>query len=130
MSFLVSVFGFCQSEKQADSLVLRIFNDGKYLIKELKIDIQGQEYVFNDVPKNKYSETLILPYIWKSNNSFTTTVIIKKMFAYDWWVTLEEMPIDHIGEMKIENRTFTLRVKTNMNNKQLEVEQELIKESQ
>ncbi|WP_298507180.1 hypothetical protein [uncultured Maribacter sp.] len=124
---LFSMFGFSQTKRATDSLKLRVFNNGKYLIKELKINIEGKEYAFKDILKNKYSESIKLPYIWNYGNSLTTTVIIKKMFAYDWWVTSEEMPIDHIGDKKIENGEYTLSVKTRMKKKQLDVERELIK---
>ena len=128
ITILASVVGFSQTEKANDSLKLRVFNNGKYLIKELKINIEGKEYVFKDILKNKYSESIKLPYIWNYSNSLTTTIIIKKMFAYDWWVTSEEMPIDHIGDKKIESGKYTLSLKTRMKKKQLNVERNLLKE--
>ena len=125
---LFSVVGFSQTEGVTDSLKLRVFNNGRYLIKELKINIEGTEYVFNDILKNKHSEFIKLPYIWSYGNSLSTTVIIKKMFTYDWWVTLEETPIDHIGDKKFESGEYTLSIKTRMKKKMLNVEQNLVKE--
>ena len=123
-----STFTFSQNEKDIDSLNLRIFNNGKYLIKELKVNVGGNEYIFKDVGRNSYSEYAKLPYIWNANNSLTTTVIVKRMFRYDEWWTLKEYPIDHIGERKIEGGYCTLEIKTRLKKKELQVEQNLIQE--
>ena len=112
----------------ADSLKVRIYNNGKYFIKELKIKIGGKEYKFDHIRKNKYSEFKTLPYIWNKRNSLETTVIIKKMFKFDEWWTAKEFPIDHIGETKIESGFYTLEIKTRKRKKDLKVERKLIAE--
>lgn len=113
---------------ETDSLKVRIFNDGKYFIKELKITIGRQEYTFDHIQKNKYSDYINLPYIWNKGNALETTVIIKKMFKFDEWWTLKETPIDHIGESKIESGLYTLKVKTRLRKKELKVKRNLIAE--
>ena len=53
---LLSSFCYGNAENETDSLKVRIFNDGKYFIKELKIKIGGQQYKFDHIQKNKYSD--------------------------------------------------------------------------
>ena len=48
---------------ETDSVNVRIFNDGKYYIKEAKLKIGGNEYIIKDVWKNKYSDFIKVPYI-------------------------------------------------------------------
>lgn len=122
----VSTLIYSQSNVVTDSVNLRIYNAGRFNIKELKINIDGNKYVFNDIWKKKYSDFIKIPYIW-SNNEIETTVIVKRMFKYDQWFTQISIPIDHIGEKKIENGFCTLELKTQLKKKKLTVEQNLIK---
>ena len=123
---LISSLIYSQKNVENDSLNLRIYNDGKYYIKELKIAVGENEFVFKDVWKNKYSDFIKIPYIW-TNNRVETTVIVKRLFKYDDWFTRIDLPIDHVGEEKIENGFYTLEIKTRLKKKKLTVEQNLIK---
>ncbi|GAA3588031.1 hypothetical protein GCM10022396_01510 [Flavivirga amylovorans] len=60
---LISTLCYCQNNVETDSVNLRIFNNGKYYIKEAKLEIGRNEYVIKDVWKNKYSEFIKVPYI-------------------------------------------------------------------
>jgi hypothetical protein len=123
---LLSSLIYSQNNVENDSLNLRIYNIGKYYIKELKIAVGENEFVFKDVWKNKYSDFIKIPYIW-TNNRVETTVIVKRLFKYDDWFTRIDLPIDHVGEEKIENGFYTLEIKTRLKKKKLTVEQNLIK---
>ena len=123
---LLSSLIYSQNNVENDSLNLRIYNIGKYYIKELKIAVGENEFVFKNVWKNKYSDFIKIPYIW-TNNRVETTVIVKRLFKYDDWFTRIDLPIDHVGEEKIENGFYTLEIKTRLKKKKLTVEQNLIK---
>ena len=60
---LVSTFSYSQEKIEADSLKLRVLNDGKYYIKELRIIVDGVIYFVKDIEKKKYSDFITLPYI-------------------------------------------------------------------
>ncbi len=122
----VSTLIYSQNNVATDSVNLRIYNAGKYYIKEVKIKVGENEYVIKDIWKKKYSDFIKVPYIW-SNNGIETTVIVKRMFKYDDWFTSINLPIDHIGEKKIENGTYTLELKARLKKKILKIEQDLIK---
>nr|WP_321408889.1 hypothetical protein [uncultured Carboxylicivirga sp.] len=124
---LISTYIYSQNENGTNSLELRVFNDGKYYIKELKINIDENEYVFNDIQRKKYSAFINLPYILKYGNHLTTKTIVKKI-GDDVWLTIKESPIDHIGEQKIEKGLYTLKIKTKTIKKQLEIKKKLVEE--
>ena len=126
---LISNLCYCQYNVETDSVNLRIFNDGKYYIKEAKLKIGGNEYIIKDVWKNKYSDFIKVPYIWR-NNGIEVTVIVKRMFKYDEWFTAIVLPIDHVGEKKIENGNYTLELNTRLKKKMLKIEQNLIETEQ
>lgn len=123
---LISSLFYSQNNIENDSVSLRIYNKGKFYIKELKITVGKNEHIFKDVWKNKYSGFIKIPYIWK-NNRIETTVIVKRMFKYDDWFTRINLPIDHIGDEKIKSGFYTLEIKTGLKKKELKVEQNLIK---
>jgi hypothetical protein len=129
ISLLVSSLFYCQNNVETDSVNLRIFNDGKYYIKEAKLKLGGNEYIIKDVWKNKYSDFIKVPYIW-INNGIEVTVIVKRMFKYDEWFTVIILPIDHVGEKKIESGNYTLKLKTRLKKKMLKIEQNLIETKQ
>ncbi len=129
ISLLISSLCYCQNNVETDSVNLRIFNDGKYYIKEAKLKIGGNEYIIKDVWKNKYSDFIKVPYIWR-NNGIEVTVIVKRMFKYDEWFTAIILPIDHVGEKKIESGNYTLELNTRLKKKMLKIEQNLIETEQ
>ena len=122
---LVSNLCYCQNNAETDSVNFRIFNDGKYYIKEAKLKIGRNEYILKDVWKNKHSDIIKVPYIWR-NNEIELTVIVKRIFKYDEWYTAIVLPIDHVGEKKIENGSYTLELKTQLKKKTLKIEQNLL----
>lgn len=122
---LVSTLICSQNKIENDSVSLRIYNRGKFYIKELKLTVGENKFVFKDVWKNKYSDFIKVPYIWK-NNKIETTVIVKRMFKYDQWFTRIDLPIDHIGEEKIKNGFYTIELKTRLKKKELKVKQKLV----
>ena len=126
---LVSTLCYCQNNVETDSVNVRIFNNGKYYIKEAKLKIGGNEYILKDVWKNKHSDFIKVPYIWR-NNEIEVTVIVKRMFKYDEWFTAIILPIDHVGEKKIENGTYTLELNTRLKKKVLKIERNLIETEQ
>ena len=126
---LISNLCYCQNNVETDSVNLRIFIDGKYYIKEAKLKIGGNEYIIKDVWKNKYSDFIKVPYILR-NNGIEVTVIVKRMFKYDEWFTAIILPIDHVGEKKIESGNYTLELNTRLKKKMLEIKQNLIETEQ
>ena len=126
---LVSNLCYCQNNVETDSVSLRIFNNGKYYIKEAKLKIGGNEYILKDVWKNKYSDFIKVPYVWR-NNGIEVTVIVKRMFKYDEWFTAIILPIDHVGEKKIESGNYTLELNTRLKKKMLKIEQNLLETEQ
>ena len=122
----VSSLIYSQNNLATDSVNLRIFNDGKFYIKEFKITISGNEYVFKDIWKKKYSDFIKVPYIWPSNKT-ETTVVVKRMIKYDEWYNTLMFPVDHVGEKKIETGFYTLELETRLKNKNLTVELNLMK---
>ncbi len=124
---LVSTFSYSQDKIEADSLKLRVLNDGKYYIKELRIIVDGVIYFVEDIEKRKYSDFITLPYIWNYSNPMSITLIINKS-GFDYLKKVSESPIDHIGEQKIESGLYTLKVKTQLKKRHLYIERDLIKE--
>lgn len=122
---LISNLCYSQNNAKTDSVNFRIFNDGKYYIKEAKLKIGRNEYILKDVWKNKHSDIIKVPYIWR-NNEIELTVIVKRIFKYDEWYTAIVLPIDHVGEKKIENGSYTLELKTQLKKKTLKIEQNLL----
>ena len=122
LTLLTCLSAFGQEQPNTDSVEVRILNRGKYYIKEHTITLNGTKYQFSDIWPNKYSNFQKLPYIWP-NNRTKTTVIVKKMFKYDQWLTTELMPIDHVGERKYENGKLTIELRTKVKSGQLEIEQ-------
>ena len=122
---LVSGIIYSQNKIATDFVNLRIFNSGKYYIKEAKLKIGGNEYLIKDIWGKKYSDFIKVPYIWR-NNDIEITVIVKRMFKYDEWYTARNLPIDHVGENKIESGKYTLELNTRLKKKKLKIEQSLI----
>ncbi|WP_152000943.1 MULTISPECIES: hypothetical protein [unclassified Imperialibacter] len=123
-SFLVSLNCFGQQQTTYDSVDVRIFNNGKHYIKEYIVTVNGKDFTFNDIWKNKYSEYQKLPYLW-ANNQSKTTVIVKKMIKYDLWLTTLNWPIDHAAEKKHMHGKLTIDVTTRQKADQLEVEEKI-----
>lgn len=109
-----------------DSLNIRILNKGKHYVKEYTLTIDGNNYTYKDIWKNKYSEYQRLPYIWPSNRSKTTVII--KLLGYDKWSTTVKMPIDHVGEKKLLKGHYTIEIGTRRKKGRLEVYELLIEE--
>jgi len=96
-----------QGTKIEDTLNIRILNKGKHYIKEYTLTIDGKNYTYKDIWKNKYSDYQQLPYIWTSNR--TKTIVIIKMLGYDKWMNTEQIPIDYIGETKLTTGSIPLK---------------------
>jgi len=127
LTLLSCLSAFGQKQPNVDSVQVRILNKGKHYIKEHTITLNGAKYQFYDIWPNKYSEYLRLPYLWP-NNRTKTTIIDKKMFKYDEWLTTELWPIDHVGERKYENGKLTIEIRTKVKSGQLEIEQTVTEE--
>lgn len=124
---LTCLCAFGQEKPNSDSVDVRILNKGKYYIKEHTITLNGTKYQFSDIWPKKYSEYQKLPYLWP-NNKTKTTIIDKKMFKYDEWLTTEHWPIDHVGEQKFLNGKLTIELRTKVKSGQMEIEQTVTKE--
>ena len=116
-----------QQVTEYDSVEVRILNKGKHYIKNYVVSLNGTDYSFHDIWRNKYSDYQKLPYLWP-NNKTETQVIVKKMIQYDQWLKTINWPIDHVGESKYLNGKLTIEVKTKVKSGQLEVENIVIKE--
>lgn len=127
VALLIPFNCFSQEELSTDSVLVRIFNDGKFYIKEYVLTVNDLDYTFSDIWKNKYSEYKKIPYIWPLNES-KTTVIMKRIIKYDEWMTTLKLPIDHVGEKKITTGKYTIEVKTSRKSAQLHVEENIQKE--
>jgi hypothetical protein len=94
-----------------DSIDVRIYNAGQHYIKTYSISIDNRDYLFKDIPKGEYSNSIKLPFIW-SYNKTDLTVIVKQIIKYDKWITQLSMPIDHVGDTKYTSGRFTIIVTT------------------
>ncbi len=119
-------FTLCLYSQDTDSVNVTIYNSGKYYIKHFKITINGRQYIFNDIWKHKSSKVQRLPYLWNSNPT-ETTVIVKRFFKYDQWLSVIEMPIDHVGEKKMKGGNCTIYVKTKKKDHKLSVEDYVVR---
>jgi hypothetical protein len=106
---------YCQtnSPPQFDSVDVRIYNNGKHYIKKLIITVDNHEYQFNDICKSKYSKYLRLPFLWSSNKT-EVTIVVKRMFKYDEWISMTLIPIDHVGESKFPSGQFTVHAEPSL----------------
>ena len=126
----ILVLGFFQlsSEKTDENLELKIFNDSKFKIEKLKISYAGQETVFENIASKNYSEVKKVKGLWK-DNCYDITVFKKKLLANNFWAHQICLPIDHIGDNKIESGRYTLSLKVKqVDAKKFEVESEYIEE--
>jgi hypothetical protein len=116
-----------QTIKTTDSLNIRVLNKGKFYLKEYTLTINGRDYRYEDIWKNKYSDYKQLPFIWPSNRA--KTVVIVKRLGYDKWMNVEHMPIDHVGENKLTSGSYTIEIRTRRNKENLEVEEKLTQDN-
>jgi hypothetical protein len=126
-SVVVTTEASGQKIQHFDSVEVRVLNKGKHYIKEHIITLGKVDYKFSDIRRNHYSEYQKLPYLW-SNNLAKTTIIAKKMFKYDQWLTSLLWPIDHVGEEKYLTGKMTIELRTKVKSGQLKVEQVVVKE--
>ena len=112
---------------ETDSIDVRVFNKGKYHLKEYVLTVDGKDYNFFDLSKNQYSSYKRLPYIWTSNKS-KTTVIVKKIIKYDIWMTKSTYPIDHIGEKKLNKGSYTIELETKNRKEDLHLKENIVKD--
>jgi hypothetical protein len=94
-----------------DSIDVRIYNAGLHYIKTYSVSVGNKDYLFKDIPKGEYSNSIKLPFIW-SYNKTDLTVIVKQIIKYDKWITQLSMPIDHSGDTKYTSGRFTIIVTT------------------
>ena len=113
--------------KTDDTLHVRILNKGKYYLKEYTLTIDGKNYTYKDIWKNKYSDYQRLPYIWPSNRA--KTIVIVKKLGYDKWMNTEQIPIDHVGETKLTTGSYTIEIRTRKKKDQLEFDDILIQDN-
>jgi hypothetical protein len=110
-----------------DSVDVRIYNNGKRYIKNLTLTVNNNEYQFTDIWKRKYSTYLKLPFLWPSNQ-IELTIIVKRMFKYDEWMSMIIMPIDHVGESQFTSGKFTVYAEPRIKKGNLEFDSYIIKE--
>jgi len=127
LTLLISLSAFGQEQLDSDSVEVRILNKGKHYIKEHTITLKGMNYKFSDIWPNKNSEYQKLPFLWP-NNRTKTTIIDKKLFKYDEWLTTELWPVDHLGEQKYRGGKLTIEIRTKVKSGQLEIVQIVKKE--
>jgi hypothetical protein len=123
----ISLYSQTNSTTQFDSVDVRIFNGGKHYIKKLIITVNNNEYQFTDILKRKYSKYLKLPFLWSSNKT-EVTIIVKRMFKYDEWMTMILMPIDHVGESQYKSGKFTVYAEPSLMKGEMEFDSYVIKE--
>ena len=124
---IITAKATAQDAKAYDSIEVRVHNRGKHYLREFIVIVDGKEYKFEHIWKNKYSEYITIPYLWPSNKT-KTTIIIKRVIKYDEWVTALSIPIDHIGEKKFIQGKYTIEVDPVKRGKDLKVTEKVKKE--
>lgn len=112
--------------KNPDSLELRIFNDSKFVIENLKINFNGQQTEFKNIKPKTYSDVKKVEGLWK-DNCYDLTIFKKGLLGFRIHHTC--MPIDHIGDNKIEHGKYTLSLKIKKKKDKIIVESEHIVEN-
>ena len=98
-------------QSSLDSLEVRVYNAGQFYIKTYSISVGNCEYLFKDIPKGEYSNTIKLPFIWSYNRT-EATVIVKYVFRHNKLITKSLQPIDHEGDTKYISGKFSIIVST------------------
>jgi hypothetical protein len=99
-------------QSSLDSIEVCLYNSGQYYIKTYSISVGNKEYLFKDIPKGEYSDTIKLPFIWSYNRT-EATVIIKQVFRREKLITKTLQPLDHEGDIKYSSGRFKIMVSTN-----------------
>jgi hypothetical protein len=95
-----------------DSIEVCVYNSGQYYIKAYSISVGDKEYLFKDISKGEYSNTIKLPFIWSYNRT-EATVIVKQVFRKEKLITKTLQPLDHEGDIKYTSGRFKIMVSTN-----------------
>jgi hypothetical protein len=119
--FFVIPITICAQSKPIDSVSVRVYNRGKFYLKQYSIIIDGTKYTFEDVPNGKYSAYKKVPYIY-SANWIEVQIIRKRFLQYDEWIKKLMIPIDHVGDKRIDSGTATINVSTKRKHHQLVIE--------
>jgi hypothetical protein len=127
LSISIASFGQQDSSYQNDSIQVRVFNQGRHYIKSYSVTVNGHDYEFKDIWKKKYSDYVSMPYIWP-NNKTEITIIVKRFFKYDEWLSLIRFPIDHVGETKKTNGEYTIFISTKVRKGELNIDDYIVKE--
>lgn len=106
---LLIVLVLCSATKK-EKIELRIYNDSKFKIEKIKLSFKGQETEFKDIEPKSYSEMKKVEGIWR-DNCYDLTVYKKRFLAQNFWAHQICIPIDHIGDNKIESGKYTLKLK-------------------
>lgn len=110
--------GYGQDSGHLDSIYLRVFNHSKYFLKSYSLYIDKQEFMFNNVESNKYSNYQKLPYLW-TNNSTQTVIVVKRKYIN----TIIKKQIDHIGDKVLNEGKFTIVINSRKKNKKFRIEE-------
>jgi len=114
-------------QSSTDSIDVRVYNAGQYYIKSFSISVDNKEFLFKEIPKEEYSNSIKLPYIWSYNRT-EATVIIKHAFRHDKMITQSLQPVDHVGDTKYTSGRFSIIVSTNFKDGKLWVNDHVKKE--
>ena len=121
--FVIPIISYAQS-KPIDSVSVRVFNRGKFYLKQYSIIIGDKKYIFEDVSKGKHSDYKKLPYVY-SANWIEVQIVRKRFLQYDEWIKKLMIPIDHIGDKRMDSGTATITVSTKRKHRQLMIESTL-----
>ena len=118
--FVIPIAIYAQS-KPIDSVSVRVYNHGKFYLKQYSIIIDGTKYTFEDIPKGKYSAFKKVPYLYNTN-WIEAQIVRKRFLQYDEWIKKLMIPIDHIGDKRIDAGVATIDVSTKRKHHQLVID--------
>ena len=116
---------FFQTPNQSkDSVSVRLYNNSKYDIVNYTIIVDKVQYTFKNILPQTYSTYKKLPYLYFSHQK-SVNITKKRFLNPPINVTITSIPIDHVGEKKINTGSSTLWLDINKKNKRYSVETKL-----